>query len=222
MLRFERAVQAWHGWDFTPLVWRFEAALDAGGERREAQDDDRRKRAAHPRHVLGPPRGGIELVRLLERERREDEAAHMAEAIRIHTAVTGERPLGWYTGRSSPNTLQLAAEEGGFLYCADSYADDLPYWARVGGRSQLVVPYTLDTNDMRFATAQGFNSGRREPHVVGIQRVGHDKLRPAADTRPIGQIVGVGVGAVEEAAFLGDQSQRVGAAPDCVHQAGVN
>ena len=90
---------------------------------------------------------------------RETERQHMAEAIRIHTAVTGERPLGWYTGRCSPNTLALVAEEGGFLYCADSYADDLPYWARVGGRSQLVVPYTLDTNDMRFATAQGFNSG---------------------------------------------------------------
>jgi putative urate catabolism protein len=90
---------------------------------------------------------------------RETERRHMAEAIRIHTAVTGERPLGWYTGRCSPNTLALVAEEGGFLYCADSYADDLPYWARVGGRSQLVVPYTLDTNDMRFATAQGFNSG---------------------------------------------------------------
>jgi putative urate catabolism protein len=90
---------------------------------------------------------------------RETERQHMAEAIRVHTAVTGERPLGWYTGRCSPNTLALVAEEGGFLYCADSYADDLPYWARVGGRSQLVVPYTLDTNDMRFATAQGFNSG---------------------------------------------------------------
>jgi putative urate catabolism protein len=90
---------------------------------------------------------------------RETERQHMAKAIRIHTAVTGERPLGWYTGRCSPNTLALVAEEGGFLYCADSYADDLPYWARVGGRSQLVVPYTLDTNDMRFATAQGFNSG---------------------------------------------------------------
>lgn len=89
----------------------------------------------------------------------EAERQHMAEAIRIHTAVTGERPLGWYTGRSSPNTLALVAEEGGFLYCADSYADDLPYWARIAGRPQLVVPYTLDANDMRFATAQGFNSG---------------------------------------------------------------
>jgi peptidoglycan/xylan/chitin deacetylase (PgdA/CDA1 family) len=83
----------------------------------------------------------------------------MAEAIRIHTEITGERPLGWYTGRSSPNTLPLAAEEGGFLWCADSYADDLPYWAGPSGRHQLIVPYTLDANDMRFATAQGFNSG---------------------------------------------------------------
>ena len=67
--------------------------------------------------------------------------------------------MGWYTGRVSPNTLKLVAEEGGFLYCADSYADDLPYWANVDGKRQLIVPYTLDANDMRFATSQGFNSG---------------------------------------------------------------
>ena len=89
----------------------------------------------------------------------ETERAHMRDAIRIHEEVTGARPLGWYTGRSSPNTLALVAEEGGFLYCADSYADDLPYWADVGGRRQLIVPYTLDANDMRFASAQSFNSG---------------------------------------------------------------
>ncbi len=89
----------------------------------------------------------------------EEERAQMREAIRIHEEVTGERPRGWYTGRSSPNTLRLVAEEGGFLYTADSYADDLPYWLRFGDRWQLVVPYTLDANDMRFATAQGFNSG---------------------------------------------------------------
>ncbi|HSA80782.1 MAG TPA: allantoinase PuuE [Geminicoccaceae bacterium] len=89
----------------------------------------------------------------------EAERLHMAEAIRIHTEMTGSRPLGWYTGRCSPNTLRLVAEEGGFLYCADSYADDLPYWAVVDGRQQLIVPYTLDANDMRFASAQGFNSG---------------------------------------------------------------
>jgi peptidoglycan/xylan/chitin deacetylase (PgdA/CDA1 family) len=85
----------------------------------------------------------------------------MQEAIRIHTEITGERPLGWDTGRSSPATLELVAEEGGFLYAADSYADDLPYWAELAGRRQLIVPYTLDANDMRFATAQGFNSGEQ-------------------------------------------------------------
>jgi len=89
----------------------------------------------------------------------EDERAHMAEAIRLHTEVTGERPRGWYTGRCSENTVDLVAEEGGFDYVADVYSDDLPYWVRAGGRDQLVVPYTLDCNDMRFATPQGFNSG---------------------------------------------------------------
>jgi putative urate catabolism protein len=87
------------------------------------------------------------------------ERRHMAEAIRIHTEVTGTRPLGWYTGRCSPNTLKLVAEEGGFLYGADSYADDLPYWVMIEGRRLLIVPYTLDANDMSFATAGGFNSG---------------------------------------------------------------
>ena len=85
----------------------------------------------------------------------EEERRQMAEAIRIHTEVTGSRPLGWYTGRCSMNTMALVAEEGGFLYASDSYADDLPYWL---GR-QLVIPYTLDANDMRFATPQGFNTG---------------------------------------------------------------
>ena len=90
---------------------------------------------------------------------RETEREHLREALRIHTAATGQRPQGWYLGRCSPNTLDLVVEEGGFLYSADSYADDLPYWVEVGGRPQLIVPYTLDANDMRFATAQGFNSG---------------------------------------------------------------
>jgi allantoinase len=87
------------------------------------------------------------------------EREHLAAAIDIHTRVTGSRPLGWYLGRCSPNTHRLVAEEGGFLYNADSYADDLPYWDMSHGRAQLMVPYTLDANDMRFATAQGFNSG---------------------------------------------------------------
>ncbi|MEX0365938.1 MAG: allantoinase PuuE [Ruegeria sp.] len=89
----------------------------------------------------------------------KDERADMAEAIRLHTEVVGERPRGWYTGRCSVNTVRLAAEEGGFDYIADTYADDLPYWVQMGGRDQLIVPYTLDCNDMRFATPQGFNSG---------------------------------------------------------------
>jgi putative urate catabolism protein len=89
----------------------------------------------------------------------EAERADLDAAIAIQTALTGSRPQGLYQGRTSTNTLALGAAEGGFLYLADSYADDLPYWVRTGGRQQLVVPYTLDANDMRFATAQGFNSG---------------------------------------------------------------
>ncbi|WP_421701727.1 allantoinase PuuE [Aliiroseovarius sp.] len=89
----------------------------------------------------------------------EDERAHLQEAIALHTEVTGSRPLGWYTGRCSVNTVDLVSEEGGFLYVADSYADDLPYWHAHDGGHQLVVPYTLDCNDMRFATPQGFNAG---------------------------------------------------------------
>ncbi len=90
---------------------------------------------------------------------RQEERNHMERAIALHREVTGERPTGWYTGRCSLNTVSLAAEEGGFDYVADSCADDLPYWVRHGDRDQLVVPYTLDCNDMRFATPQGFNSG---------------------------------------------------------------
>jgi len=89
----------------------------------------------------------------------EAETADMAEAIRLHTEVTGTRPCGWYTGRCSENTVTLAARDGGFDYISDSYADDLPYWIRVEERDQLIVPYTLDCNDMRFATPQGFNAG---------------------------------------------------------------
>ena len=88
---------------------------------------------------------------------RDREEAHMDEAIRLHTALTGSRPRGWYTGRFSPNTLGLAMERG-FTYLADSYADELPYWIPGPNGAQLVVPYTFDANDMRFATAQGFNA----------------------------------------------------------------
>ena len=87
------------------------------------------------------------------------EREHMQKAIRIIEEAVGERPLGWYTGRSSPNTRALVIEEGGFLYDADDYSDELPFWNRQHGRPHLVIPYTLDVNDMRFATPQGFNSG---------------------------------------------------------------
>jgi putative urate catabolism protein len=89
----------------------------------------------------------------------ETERAHIAEATRIMTRLLGEHPAGWYTGRDSPSTRRLVVAQGGYLYDSDSYADDLPYWQRVDGKAHLVVPYALDTNDMRFATAQGFNSG---------------------------------------------------------------
>ena len=89
----------------------------------------------------------------------EIEREHLETAIKIHTHICGERPLGWYTGRTSPNTRRIIAEEGGFLYDADDYSDDLPFWTNAGGKAHLVVPYTLDINDMRFATAQGFNAG---------------------------------------------------------------
>jgi putative urate catabolism protein len=89
------------------------------------------------------------------------EREHLSKAIEIHTQVTGSRPLGWYLGRCSPNTRRLVAEEGGFLYNADSYADDLPYWDASCGKPQLIVPYAFDSNDMRFAMPQGFNSGEQ-------------------------------------------------------------
>ncbi len=91
------------------------------------------------------------------------EREHMAEAVAILTELTGSAPLGWYTGRDSPNTRSLVVEHGGFVYDSDSYADDLPYWEKVstgnGTVDHLVVPYTLDTNDMRFASPGGFSTG---------------------------------------------------------------
>jgi putative urate catabolism protein len=88
-----------------------------------------------------------------------EERAHMHDAIRIHREVTGDRPLGWYTGRSSVNTLKMVLDDGGFLYSSDSYADDLPYWVNGAKGPHLIVPYTLDANDMRFINGQGFGGG---------------------------------------------------------------
>jgi putative urate catabolism protein len=92
---------------------------------------------------------------------QSQERKHLQRAIEIHTRVTGQRPLGWYQGRCSPNSHRLIAEEGGFVYNADSYADDLPYWNFSFDEPQLMVPYTLDVNDMRFATVSGFNSAKQ-------------------------------------------------------------
>lgn len=91
----------------------------------------------------------------------DQERAAIAEAIRLHTEVVGERPRGWYTGRCSANTVRLVAEEGGFAYVSDTYDDDLPYWLGVGDRDQLIIPYTLEANDMRFATAPGYITGEQ-------------------------------------------------------------
>ena len=89
----------------------------------------------------------------------EVETRHIADAIAIHTKVAGERPLGFYQGRSSINTIPLGCEEGGFVYCAVAYADDLPYWVRGAKGPHLIIPYSLDANDMRFINAQGFPDG---------------------------------------------------------------
>ena len=89
------------------------------------------------------------------------ERQHLAKALEIHTRVTGQTPEGWYLGRCSPHSHELVAASGQFIYSADSYADDLPYWDTRFSKPQLMVPYTLDANDMRFATPQGFSSGQQ-------------------------------------------------------------
>jgi len=109
------------------------------------------------------------------------ERAHMREAVGIIERLTGAAPLGWYTGRDSPNTRRLVVEHGRFLYDADSYADELPYWVEVAGKPHLVIPYTLDANDMRFATAQGFNSGEQ---FYGYLKDSFDVLYAEGATAP--------------------------------------
>ncbi len=110
-----------------------------------------------------------------------EERAHIAEAVRIHTEVAGERPLGMYQGRASINTLKLTMEDGGFLYSSDSYADELPYWIKGPKGPHLVIPYTLDANDMRFATPQGFNAGDQ---FFSYLKDSFDVLYEEGDTAP--------------------------------------
>ena len=124
----------------------------------------------------------------------EVEREHMQRAIEIHHRLTGERPLGWYTGRTSPNTRRLVVENGDFVYDADDYSDDIPWYDTRHGKAQLVVPYTLDANDMRFATPQGFNSGddffnylKDSFDVLYAEEHLHDVDRPALPPgRPAG------------------------------------
>ena len=109
------------------------------------------------------------------------ERAHMKHAVEVIRRMTGSAPVGWYTGRDSPNTRRLVVEHGGFLYDADSYADELPYWLPVSGHQHLVVPYTLDANDMRFGSAQGFNAGDQ---FFNYLRDSFDVLYAEGEDRP--------------------------------------
>ena len=116
------------------------------------------------------------------------EKKHMQQAIKIIKDIFGSRPSGWYTGRCSPNTRDLVFEDGGFLYDSDSYSDDLPYWEKRGKKKQLIIPYTLDNNDMRFATNQGFNTG---DHFYNYLKDSFDVLYEEGKTNPKMMSVGL-------------------------------
>ena len=116
------------------------------------------------------------------------EKKHMNKSIQIIKDIFGSRPLGWYTGRCSPNTRDLVFEDGGFLYDSDSYSDDLPYWESRGKKKQLIIPYTLDNNDMRFATNQGFNTGE---HFFNYLKDSFDALYEEGETNPKMMSVGL-------------------------------
>ena len=120
--------------------------------------------------------------------KKSEEKKHMQLAIKTHKNIFGERPNGWYTGRCSPNTRDLVMEDGGFLYDSDSYSDDLPYWETRGKKKQLVIPYTLDNNDMRFATNQGFNTG---DHFFTYLKDSFDALYEEGKTSPKMMSVGL-------------------------------
>ena len=117
-----------------------------------------------------------------------EERQHMAEAIRIHKEATGARPLGWYTGRSSANTLKAVLDDGGFVYSSDSYADDLPYWVAGPSGPHLIIPYTLDANDMRFINPQGFPSS---DDFFAYLRDTFDVLYAEGDSKPKMMSVGL-------------------------------
>ncbi|MDB9759421.1 allantoinase PuuE [Candidatus Pelagibacter sp.] len=120
--------------------------------------------------------------------KKSEEKMHMKLAIQAHKKIFGERPQGWYTGRCSPNTRDLVFEDGGFLYDSDSYSDDLPYWEVRNKKKQLIIPYTLDNNDMRFATNQGFNTG---DHFFTYLKDSFDALYEEGKTNPKMMSVGL-------------------------------
>ena len=119
---------------------------------------------------------------------KSKERKHMKLAIKTIKKIFGKRPLGWYTGRCSPNTRDLVFEDGGFLYDSDSYSDDLPYWEIRKNKKQLIIPYTLDNNDMRFATNQGFNTGE---HFFNYLKDSFDALYEEGKTNPKMMSVGL-------------------------------
>jgi len=119
---------------------------------------------------------------------KPEEKKHMKLAIKTIKKIFGKRPLGWYTGRCSPNTRDLVFEDGGFLYDSDSYSDDLPYWEIRKNKKQLIIPYTLDNNDMRFATNQGFNTGE---HFFNYLKDSFDALYEEGKTNPKMMSVGL-------------------------------
>jgi putative urate catabolism protein len=116
------------------------------------------------------------------------EREHIAKAVALQTTLTGERPLGWYQGRTSPNTARLVVEEGGFVYDADSYADDLPYYDTRHGRPQLIAPYTLEANDMKFVALNGFENGDA---FLGYLKDAFDTLYAEGETAPKMMSVGL-------------------------------
>ena len=120
--------------------------------------------------------------------KKSEEKKHIKLAIQTHKRIFGVRPNGWYTGRCSPNTRDLVMEEGGFLYDSDSYSDDLPYWENRNKKKQLIIPYTLDNNDMRFTTNQGFNTG---DHFFTYLKDSFDTLYEEGKTSPKMMSVGL-------------------------------
>jgi len=120
--------------------------------------------------------------------KKSEEKKHMKLGIEAHRKIFGERPLGWYTGRCSPNTRDLVFEDGGFLYDSDSYSDDLPYWEIRNKKKQLIIPYTLDNNDMRFVANQGFNTG---DHFFTYLKDSFDALYEEGKTNPKMMSVGL-------------------------------